>query len=125
MKIYLTETDSTLFTAVALRHVMAKAGLPAICPIRKCRRDRRCSGPLLTGTEMHSLRLSDGEALLPEEGQVPICMCLCRHRESTIMCARALSLIRACVRQKPERPLLDNGRAIGARQWRKIGDFSR
>ncbi|MBX9458199.1 MAG: hypothetical protein KL863_20400 [Rhizobium sp.] len=120
MKLSATAENYDRWSAAVLRNCLAYALAPLDCPIRKCRRDGLCSGPLVA-TEAGRARLApaDGDGTRPDAAAVPICyvtldeavrdmvtrVCAAHHRE---------------LRAQPGATVIETTRVIASRRWRRL-----
>jgi hypothetical protein len=108
----------TVFVAVLRARNTADGG-PCRCPLRKCRRDRSCTGPLYTqladATEPCLVAPADIDDL-KHSAIVPVCM---RMLDQATLEGVAAYL------QALEQPVtvLSPDRAIGARTWTRCGSI--
>jgi hypothetical protein len=73
-----------------MQHATTMAGMADVCLIRKCARDRGCTGPLVASKPTEScFRLPADGVLQPEETLVPVCMLTCTDDELAAIEANA------------------------------------
>jgi hypothetical protein len=91
------------------------------CPLRKCRRDGCCSGPLVALDEARTLRLAPADiaGVRDDETLMPFCFNTLPHN----MQGRAALAYEANVKTllaDPRATVEEPARTIGARRWKKL-----
>lgn len=121
MKIHLSGPTRTRAILATLRNCITYENSPYDCPVRKCRRDGCCSGPLARDTDGH-IRLAAAPDD-PGNATVPVPLCWFSLSESQLKNVRmALGAgIRALDRQ-PAPTVIETTRAIGGRRWKRLRD---
>ena len=110
-------THSLTILAAALRACITDQGVPDRCPLRKCRRDRFCTGPLYTrlenGTELCLLAAADIDDVR-HSTVLPVCILVLEEAAIEAVTAHMQAL------QQPV-TVLSPDRAIAARRWSQCG----
>lgn len=120
MKIPATAENYDRWTAAVLRNCLAYAGAPLDCPIRKCRRDGFCSGPLVA-SEAGRARLSpaDGICIRPDAATLPICYAVIDEAVRA-MVFRACNAHFRALAAEPGATVIETTRVIASRRWRRL-----
>jgi hypothetical protein len=108
-----------------LRNCLSYEYAPLDCPIRKCRRDGFCTGPLIARHD-GTIRLApaDGAGAPPHATLVPACFV---HVPDTVR-ARVTKACAANVNALLDAPgatVIETTRAIASRRWRRLRGFER
>lgn len=123
MKHRLEDDNIRALFAAMLRLAMTEFGMPHECPIRKCRRDGSCTGPLLSrDRKTQALTIVADPRLSHTDVNPPICRFLRTESEQLRITQRIGEMTKA-VGDNPDMPVIEAGRAVGARKWLVIGDF--
>jgi hypothetical protein len=123
MKHYLADRNIRTFCAVGMRHATTTAGIPHVCTIRKCARDRACTGPLVACRPPgFSIRFAAYQTLESDEDLIPVCIAVSSDEELVEIIAIYQRLIDA-YKENPAMPLMEPRRTIEARKWTKIGEI--
>lgn len=104
-----------------LRNGLTAECAHAICPVRKCRRDGCCSGPLIADADDNVRRLApaDRGALRADEALIPACFRLLPHAaQGRVALAYAAGI--AALRARPGAIVVEPARATGVRIWKKL-----
>jgi len=104
-----------------LRHCLNAEHAHIHCPLRKCRRDGCCSGPLVAVDEARALRLAPADIaeVRADELLMPFCFNTLPHD----MQSRAALAYEANVKTllaDPKATVEEPSRAIGGRTWKKF-----
>ena len=121
MKLSVTKETVARATAALLRNCLTRHHAPRACPVRKCRRDGLCSGPLFPAAEGGGGRLArpDAADVAPGGNAAPICYL---HIPKPML-ARVDKALGAAVRAIAAAPGLEVAeatRTITARRWRRL-----
>ena len=119
MKLHPSKTSRARRLAAFARAASRQLELCAICPIRKCRRDGFCSGPLLEVNGGGMVIVSDNLGDRAAGTGMPACHLMGDDAERE----QLLEVMRALARQVEESEngiICETTRVIRARRWRKI-----
>ena len=121
MKLSVTKETVARATAALLRNCLTQHHAPRACPVRKCRRDGICSGPLFTQADGEGCRLArpDAADVAPGGNAAPIC---CLHIPEPLL-ARVDEALGAAVHATVATPGLEVAeatRTITSRRWRRL-----
>lgn len=105
-----------------LRNCLTGERAPDVCPVRKCRRDGVCSGPLACVTGEH-IRLAAGPADAGSEAlPVPVCWFSLTTSQIDRVRTALISGIRTLDRD-PAATVIETTRTIAARRWKRLRDL--
>lgn len=105
-----------------LRNGMTGENAPDTCPVRKCRRDGCCSGPLACVTGEH-IRLAAGPADAGSEAlPVPVCWFSLATSQIGNVRMALVSGIRTLDRD-PAATVIETTRTLAARRWKRLRDL--
>jgi hypothetical protein len=123
MKHYWADNNFKIFRAIVVRHATTMAGMPHACSIRKCARDRACTGPLIACKLPEStIRFAAYNTLQPSEQLVPLCIAIANDEAVAEITAHYRRLI-DIYQEDPMAPLTEARKTIDARKWTKIGEI--
>ena len=120
MKLPVTKETLARVGAALLRNCLTQHHAPHICPVRKCRRDGICSGPLFAKADGGGCRLACADAadVAPGGTVAPICYL---HVPEPVL-ARVDEAYHAGIRAmaEPGAVVVEASRVITARRWRRL-----
>ena len=125
MKLSVTDETYTRACAAALRNCLSYECAPLACPVRKCRRDGFCAGPLVSedGDGRRRLARADAADVAPGQRFAPVCYL---HVAEDVK-ARVNKAYGASFRAfdaEPDAEVIETTRVLAARRWRRL-DTSR
>ena len=121
MKISARTANFNRCVAAVFRHCLSGQDAARRCPVRKCRRDGLCAGPIVRcGDHGLCLGRADASDTVSDELPVPVCYFhLTRQTRRRVDQAYATQ-IRAMV-HAPDTTMVESTRTIAARRWRRLG----
>jgi hypothetical protein len=121
MKLSVTKETVARATAALLRNCLTRHHAPRACPVRKCRRDGLCSGPLFTAADGDGCRLArpDAADVAPGRNAAPICY-LHIPKPLRIRVDKALATAVRKVVATPGLEIAEATRTITSRRWRRL-----
>ena len=120
MKLYVTLHGPDRCSAAALRNCLSYELAPIHCPVRKCRRDGVCSGPLVLCDDTgRRLARRDAADITPSTGFAPLCywhvpaaLAAHVHKIHVSHCRAHRASFAAST--------FETTRAIASRRWRRL-----
>lgn len=120
MKLPATAATLPRWAPTVLREALAGADVPRRCPVRKCRRDGACTGPLVDLVDgVGRLAPPDGMPTVSGEVPAPVCYLGVEETVRAEVDEAYLTRLRALV-ATPGASLAVAPRAIAARRWRRL-----
>ena len=120
MKLSVTKDTIARVSAAMLRNCLTQHHAPLACPVRKCRRDGICSGPLFTEADGDGYRLAcpDAADVAPGGTAAPICYL---HVPAPVL-DRVDKAFGADINAMaaPGIAVVEATRVITARRWRRL-----
>jgi len=108
--------------SASLRKRLTDERAPDACPVRKCRRDGVCSGPLACVTGEH-IRLAAGPADAGSEAlPVPVCWFSLTTSQIDRVRTALVATLRTLDRD-PAATVIETTRTIAARRWKRLRDL--
>jgi hypothetical protein len=103
-----------------LRNGLTGERAPEACPVRKCRRDGVCSGPLAAATGEH-VRLATG----PDDAgsdiiPIPVCWFALSQAQMARIRTEAVDTLRTLDRHL-DATVIETTRALSGRRWKRLG----
>lgn len=120
MKLPATAQTASRCVAALLRNALSYRRTPLACPVRKCRRDGFCSGPLVVPGKSGN-RLVAADASDCSEGQmaVPLCFLLHETSDQEDLVRIALSDFRCCA-SSADGWVMETSRTLSSRRFRRL-----
>jgi hypothetical protein len=120
MKHHVSDRNFHHWAPAVLRHLAVAELAPEVCPVRQCRRNGWCTGPLvLDGDDGADLAPPDRTDIRAGEALVPVCFyslpAETQQRVSELYIANIEAL-----RADPDARIVEPARTIFARRWKKI-----
>jgi hypothetical protein len=121
MKLPVTDRTYMRSCAAALRNCLSYECAPLACPVRKCRRDGFCAGPLVCEDSDGRRRLApaDADDIAPDQGFAPICY-LHIAREVKARVNKAYDATFRAFDAEPGAEVIETTRVLAARRWRRL-----
>lgn len=120
MKLTIRTAPLPRVTAAMLRNCLTTADVPPECPIRKCRRDGLCAGPLVRATgDGWRLARADAADVASDDLAAPLCyMHLTDAVRDQILEAYAAAI--SVIREERDTDIVETTRVLSSRSWRRI-----
>lgn len=119
MQIHLFGPHGARALSAILRNCLSYEGVQEYCPVRKCRRDGFCSGPLASVRGAHVQLATGCDDACGDSPPVPVCWLTLTEKES----ANVGMALRANVRalgQNPAATVIETTRTIFGRRWKRL-----
>ena len=107
--------------AAALRNCLSYEYAPLACPVRKCRRDGFCAGPLIAedGDGRRRLVRADAAGVMLGQGFAPVCY-LHIDKDVTARVRKAYGATVRALDAEPGAEVIETTRVLAARRWRRL-----
>ena len=121
MKLPFTRRNFHRIRAAVLRNCLSYECAPLDCPVRKCRRDGLCAGPLVALDEggRHRLVRSDAADIASGDGYAPVCYNFVAEDVRTRVFQAHGASLRALAAE-PGAYVVETTRILAARRWRRL-----
>lgn len=121
MKLTVADRNPKRCYAAALRNCLSYEYAPLACPVRKCRRDGFCAGPLIAETDDGRHRLARADAADVAAGRrfAPVCY-LHVAEDVKARVDRAQAAAFRALDTEPGHEVIETTRVLVARRWRRL-----